>query len=48
LAGRWTLVPPAMYGWGTRQEIDQVNNWAKRVSVLPGCTEDYWAIIKET
>ncbi len=48
LAGRWTLVPPAMYGWGTRQEISQVNNWARRASTLEGCTDDFWALIKET
>jgi hypothetical protein len=48
LTGRWTLVPPAMYGWGTRQEISQVNNWAKRASVLPGCTDGFWSLIKET
>jgi hypothetical protein len=48
LSGRWSLIPPAMYGWGTRQDISQVNNWAKRASVLPGCTDDFWALIKET
>ena len=48
LAGRWTLLPPAMYGWGTHQEINQVNNWARRASVLAGCTDDFWALIKET
>jgi hypothetical protein len=48
LAGRWTSVPPAMYGWGTRQEISQVNNWARRASLLTGCSDDFWALIKET
>ena len=48
LAGRWTLVPPAMYGWGTHQQIGQVNNWAKRASALAGCTDDFWALIQET
>ena len=48
LSGRWSLIPPAMYGWGARQDISQVNNWAKRASVLPGCTDDFWALIKET
>jgi hypothetical protein len=48
LDGRWTSVPPAMYGWGTHQEISQVNNWAKRANVLAGCTDDFWALIQET
>ena len=37
-----------MYGWGTRQEISQVNNWAGRASLLDGCSDDFWALIKET
>ncbi|MDR3576628.1 MAG: hypothetical protein P4L50_22400 [Anaerolineaceae bacterium] len=48
LAGRRTLVPPAMYGWGARPEINQVNAWARRASSLAGCTDDFWALIKET
>jgi hypothetical protein len=47
LAGRWALLPPAMYGWGSRDEIQQVNRLAKAASQVTTCNSAFWALVQE-
>ncbi|MCL4562484.1 MAG: hypothetical protein M1281_17965, partial [Chloroflexi bacterium] len=46
LAGRWTVVPPVVYTWGTPEYIDQVNAWATQASQVTGCSAEFWDLVK--
>lgn len=45
--GRATLLPPAAYGWGSRQYIDAMTETMKRATQVTGCSEDFWALVNE-
>jgi len=47
LAGRWALLPPAMYGWGSRDEIQQVNRLAQAASQVTTCDSAFWSLVQE-
>ena len=47
LAGRWALLPPAMYGWGSRDEIQQINALAKTASRVTTCDSAFWKLVQE-
>ena len=46
LAQRWTVVPPAVYGWGSREEIRQVNLWASQAAELRACDAPFWGLVR--
>jgi hypothetical protein len=45
--GRFSLVPPISYVWGTADSARQVNDWAKRSAKLKGCSPDFWNLVRE-
>jgi len=47
LTGRQTVLPPAIYGYGERAYIRQVNDWARRTSQLHTCDDAFWALARE-
>jgi hypothetical protein len=47
LANRRTLLPPMLYSFADRAYIDQTTDLAAEVSSLQGCTEDFWALVRE-
>ena len=46
LANRRTLLPPMLYSFADRTTIDRINGLAEEVSVLKGCTEDFWKLVQ--
>jgi hypothetical protein len=47
LADRWALLPPAMYGWGSRDEIQQVNRLAGTASQVTTCNNAFWKLVQQ-
>jgi len=47
LTGRQTLLPPAIYGYGERAYIRQVNDRAQRASRLRSCDGAFWDLVRE-
>lgn len=45
--GRSSLVPPAAYGYGSRESILTIADWAERGEKLTGCTPDFWALVRD-
>ncbi len=45
LTGRQTVLPPAMYGYGTAEYIRQINAWAETASRLTTCGDEFWALV---
>ena len=45
--GRFSLVPPISYSWGSLESILQINDWAKRSMNIQGCTPDFWDLVRE-
>ena len=42
--GRFSVVPPAAYGWGTREDVLQVIEWDRRASEVKSCDEAFWSL----
>jgi hypothetical protein len=47
LANRRTLLPPMLYSFADPAYIDQTNRLAEEVSMMQGCTEDFWSLVRE-
>ncbi len=47
LANRQTLLPPAAYGWGSKEYIKQIGDLAERASQVKGCTPEFWSLVKD-
>lgn len=47
LTGRQSLIPPAMYGYAAPEFIRMVNDWGRAESQLTGCSEAFWALVKD-
>jgi hypothetical protein len=45
--GRFSLVPPALYTWGTAEWVQQINQWAAESQKIQGCTPDFWKLVRE-
>lgn len=45
--GRATLLPPAVYGWGARQDIDAMAETMQRVTRVKDCSEEFRALVIE-
>jgi hypothetical protein len=48
LTGRWTSLPPAVYGWGPRALIDEVNGYARLADSVTGCDEPFQELLSQT
>lgn len=46
LTGRQTVLPPAMYGYGTAEYIRQINAWAETASRLTTCGGEFWDLVQ--
>ena len=46
LADRRTLLPPMLYSFADRSFIDQTSRLAAEVSILQGCSEDFWELVR--
>ena len=47
-AGRETIVPPIVYGFGTPDVTTQINGWIGQAQKITGCTPDFWKLVRET
>ncbi|HWQ45417.1 MAG TPA: hypothetical protein VN376_01050 [Longilinea sp.] len=47
LAGRQTVLPPAMYGYGSAEYIHQINDWAERANRLTTCDDNFWGLVDQ-
>lgn len=47
IAGRRTILPPAMYGWGSSESIRRVNQAVSRASQVSECNADFDALQAE-
>jgi hypothetical protein len=47
LAGRRTLLPPMLYSFSDRGYVERTNALAAEVSRLQGCSQDFWALVRE-
>lgn len=45
--GRFSLVPPSLYGLAGQETADQVKDWAARSGKLEGCGPDFWALVRD-
>jgi hypothetical protein len=45
LTGRQTVLPPAMYGYGTAEYIRQINAWAETASRLTTCGDEFLTLV---
>jgi hypothetical protein len=46
LAGRRTLLPPMIYSFAPQDYVDAVDRTAQEVSLLDGCTPEFWSIVE--
>jgi len=47
ITGRFSLVPPAAYGWGSRDEVLQITDWDHRAVSVKTCDEAFWSLVRE-
>jgi hypothetical protein len=47
LTGRFAVVPPAAYGWGSPDDARRFNEWAKRASEIKACDEAFWSLVED-
>ncbi len=45
--GRFSLVPPALYGLASQDTVEQVKDWADRSGKLEGCGAEFWALVRD-
>jgi hypothetical protein len=46
-AGRFSLVPPALYVFQPPDEVRQINDWAAQAKTIKGCTAEFWTITSQ-
>ena len=46
-AGRFGIVPPALYNWGPPEYREQLGGWAERAEAVDGCTTAFWEVVDE-
>jgi hypothetical protein len=47
ITGRFSVVPPAAFGWGSREDIQRIVDWDQRASALKTCDEGFWVLVRE-
>jgi uncharacterized membrane protein len=47
LTARMALLPNGLYGMGEREYADQVNAIAEQFSQIPGCTPEFWELVRK-
>lgn len=45
--GRFSLVPPSLYGLAGQDTVEQVKDWADRSGKLEGCDAAFWALVRD-
>ncbi len=45
--GRFSLVPPALYDWGSAAYTAQIRSWADQAGKIQGCTPAFWTLVRE-
>ena len=47
LTGRWVLLPPVVYSWGTKAYYQQIDDWAARANAIQGCDKNFWGLVSD-
>jgi hypothetical protein len=47
LTGRLTSLPNGLYGMGDDEYVERVNQTAAKVSLIDGCTTEFWDLVNE-
>ena len=47
LTGRWVLLPPVIYSWGSKQYVQQINDWASQATTIKGCDVQFWKLVRD-
>ena len=47
VTGRYTLLPPAAYGWGTGADVQRLTETIQRASQVKECSGELWTLVKE-
>ncbi len=47
MTGRWSLLPPVVYAWGTPDYIKSINDLAAKASSLKTCSSGFWEIVRQ-
>lgn len=45
--GRVSLVPPAVYAWGSPEYVAKISQWAKSAVEIKGCTPEFWNVVRD-
>ena len=46
-AGRFSLVPPALYVLQSSDKVRQINDWAEQAKGIKGCNAEFWTIVSQ-
>ncbi len=46
-AARQSLVPPAVYTWGSKESVQQITRWAESTTHQKGCTPEFKSLVRE-
>jgi hypothetical protein len=47
ITGRFSLVPPAAFAWGKREDLLRIIQWDKRAAEVKTCDEAFWSLVRE-
>ena len=48
VTGRSTIVVPITIGFGSAQNIERYEDWAKRASSITACDDAFWGLVNDT
>lgn len=47
VTGRFSVIPPAAFGWGYLDDIQRFLDWSKRAGAITACDEAFWSLVRD-